>query len=57
VAAADDDGTEQTITSRAAEVLTAQPEASAHLLLVLVENAAPATSALEPTSTSRREIF
>src|SRR5262249_49740225 len=32
--AADDDGTEQTITFRAAEVLAAQIEASAHLLLI-----------------------
>ena len=39
--AADDDGTEQTITFRAAEALAAQIEASAHLLLILVENAAP----------------
>jgi len=41
VAAPDDDGTEQTITFRSAEVLAAQIEASAHLLLILVENAAP----------------
>ena len=41
MAAADDDGTEQTITFRAAEALAAQIEASAHLLLILVENAAP----------------